>query len=749
MREIQDNSFLGLSALLKLDLSSNRLRIISNKAFAGLLSLKELIITRNNLKSINGEICNFSRLEKLNLNDNAIERIKPKTFDRCIHLKNLYVAFKNRRLSNNALRELKTGTFKGLKQLKILDLSNNKLLTLGENLTDGMTKLHTLLLNNNDLQSINGIFNQEMPKLWELKLAENKLDYLEDGLFKNIFSLFELNLAKNRLWNLPCHLLSHLLVLTKLDISHTKVIFGEDWYNIVHSGYFNNLKALGLADSNMTTPDDHMFKHFKKLQILDLSRNNIQEFLPEVLVNQGESLISLILNGNDLQSFQTYHLMRHYRLRELHLAKNKIEYFNNENRSDINRIHILTLDENNVRVITHNCFSSMSLLRILSLKNNPLVDLASEPFYGLIRLQNLQSTREYLCCLVPGTVERCKPIPNQEQLSTCENLLAHRSLQIFVWIVGILALIGNTSVIIMHWIWRRKFHRHLVPTFLISNLAFTDLLTGFYLIIIAVADQIYHHNYAQYSEFWLRHPFCVFACFLTCVSSIMSVLMMFVITIDRYICVVYPLSGKRLTIKSASAIVTFFWLVSISYVAFPLMFGFGKSADDRIYQYSSVCLPMNIHNSFFRIWILTSIAITVLIWIIVSILYLAMFISIQRTRMAVENCRNIREDDKRIAGRMLIILLANLACWMPFYIVMVRSMLDSEVQIYTLPFIAVFVLPLNSSINPYLYTFSGSTSMTRSQRTNKKLSKDYSTASSKRLPSLPTFSTIFKELSPL
>ena len=301
----------------------------------------------------------------------------------------------------------------------------------------------------------------------------------------------------------------------------------------------------------------------------------------------------------------------------------------------------------------------------------------------------------------------------------------------------------------MHWIWRRKFHRHLVPTFLISNLAFTDLLTGFYLIIIAIADLIYYHNYAQYSEIWLRHPFCVFACFLSSVSSLMSVLMMFVITIDRYICVVYPISGKRLTIKSASTIVGMFWIVSISYVAFPLMFGFGKAADDRIYEYSSVCLPMNIHNSFFRLWILTSIAITVVIWIIVSVLYVAMFISIQRTRMAVVKSRRVRDDDRRIAVRMLIILLANLACWMPFYVVMVRSMLDSEVQIYTLPFIAVFALPVNSSINPYLYTFSGGATMTRSKKEMKKSSKDYSTGSSKRIPSFPTFSNILKEFSPI
>jgi len=64
--------------------------------------------------------------------------------------------------------------------------------------------------------------------------------------------------------------------------------------------------------------------------------------------------------------------------------------------------------------------------------------------------------------------------------------------------------------------------------------------------------------------------------------------------------------------------------------------------------------------------------------------------------------------ESQMAKRMVVIILTDFLCWMPVIIIGILSLCgqfhDPEKQAYV--WIAVFVLPVNSSINPILYTFS-------------------------------------------
>ena len=65
-------------------------------------------------------------------------------------------------------------------------------------------------------------------------------------------------------------------------------------------------------------------------------------------------------------------------------------------------------------------------------------------------------------------------------------------------------------------------------------------------------------------------------------------------------------------------------------------------------------------------------------------------------------------QDSTLAKRMMFIILTDFACWFPVIIInilaLTGNLYDPTEQVYA--WIAVFVLPINSSINPLLYTFS-------------------------------------------
>ena len=76
--------------------------------------------------------------------------------------------------------------------------------------------------------------------------------------------------------------------------------------------------------------------------------------------------------------------------------------------------------------------------------------------------------------------------------------------------------------------------------------------------------------------------------------------------------------------------------------------------------------------------------------------------------LILENSTKTGLRESQMARRMFFIILTDFLCWMPVILIGLLSVLgkfhDPEKQAYI--WIAVFVLPVNSSINPILYTFS-------------------------------------------
>lgn len=83
----------------------------------------------------------------------------------------------------------------------------------------------------------------------------------------------------------------------------------------------------------------------------------------------------------------------------------------------------------------------------------------------------------------------------------CEDLFGWWSLRCGVWVVFLLALLGNGAVVIVLLFGRSKID---VPRFLVCNLAMADFFMGIYLGILAVVDA------STLGEFRVSVSWCVF-----------------------------------------------------------------------------------------------------------------------------------------------------------------------------------------------------------------------------------------------
>ena len=314
------------------------------------------------------------------------------------------------------------------------------------------------------------------------------------------------------------------------------------------------------------------------------------------------------------------------------------------------------------------------------------------------------------CCLVRGLHSVTDCLPEPDQFSSCENLIRLPALKVFMWILGLSALLGNGYVVVMRMIptssKSKKRDMARVQDTMVGHLAIADSLMGLYMIIIASADVYYRNQYAYFAEEWQTSVLCKMAGFLSILSSESSVLFMTIISVDRYIGVVFSTSKVKLKPKTAKIAAYIAWSVTFAVSIIPVVarsyFG------DAFYGRSTVCLALPLTTKRPPGWqysVALFLGVNLVCFIIMIYCYFNIYTTAKSAASQVGRNSETRKKEIKLAIRMAFLVFSDMCCWMPI-IIMVILALTGVLHIPSISYawIAVFVLPLNSSLNPYLYT---------------------------------------------
>ncbi|XP_059609436.1 lutropin-choriogonadotropic hormone receptor [Phlebotomus argentipes] len=286
---------------------------------------------------------------------------------------------------------------------------------------------------------------------------------------------------------------------------------------------------------------------------------------------------------------------------------------------------------------------------------------------------------------------KCFPIP--DALNPCEDVMGSHWLRGSVWIVVLLAVFGNTAVLIVLFSNRSDVT---VPKFLMSNLAFADLCMGFYLLLIAAIDAHSMGEYFNFAYDWQYGSGCKAAGFLTVFASHLSVFTLTIITIERWFAITYAIYlNKRIKLRAAANIMIGGWVFSTVMAGLPLL---GISN----YSSTSICLPMEARDSYDVSYLITVLAINGLAFVIIVICYAQIYYSLgKETRQAA---RNASSGEMTITKKMALLIFTNFACWSPIAFFGLTALAGYPlIDVAKSKIILVFFYPLNSCANPYLY----------------------------------------------
>ena len=233
--------------------------------------------------------------------------------------------------------------------------------------------------------------------------------------------------------------------------------------------------------------------------------------------------------------------------------------------------------------------NSITPFGVIDLRQNNLYSLTSKPFGGFNKSTVVLVENEAACCFI--TTINCSATIPRSQFLTCGRLLSNQIQRVFMWILGIFALMSNLSVLFFRY--RNKKKQNKVQRLLISNLSISDMIMGVYMIIISSADLYYRKSFP--SEFWRVSFACKFAGTLSVLSSEASVFFVTLISVDRLIGIKFPLSNYRIGTRTSRMLSLLLWTITIAISVFSTIL---SSIDPDWYDVSEVCtgLPLSRKN---------------------------------------------------------------------------------------------------------------------------------------------------------
>ncbi|KAJ6663218.1 hypothetical protein lerEdw1_010354 [Lerista edwardsae] len=535
---------------------------------------------------------------------------------------------------------------------------------------------------------------QVLSSATELDLKKNRISSLVAGQFVTYGSLEKLFLQDNRIVSISRSSFARLGKLQRLYLSYNNI---TELQPLVFQD-LRRLEWLILDHNKITGLLPLVFEGLKSLLFLDLHDNSLRALPNTSICTEMPELNWLDLEGNQFQTLQSSDFQGCSKVTVLILNRNKIEWIQPGTFSPLKQLVELNISYNPLHQIFLDEFDHVPHLRSLNLEGLDIPNIHICMFEKLTNLSHIYFKRFQYCSFAPH-VRSCKP--NTDGISSFENLLANVVLRFFVWVVAFLTCFGNLFVIFMRSFVVTESSKH---TMAIKSLCCADCLMGIYLFFLGAFDLAFSGEYNKHAQAWMASTTCQLVGSLAMLSSEVSVLLLTYMTLEKYLCIVFPFSHYGASKKWTRSILATIWLLGLLLTLLPFLC---KESLRKFYGQNGVCFPLHSDGTEsqgsrgYSTGIFLGLNLVAFVTIFFA--YSSMFYSIHTTAARTAQ-RSIFSMEVAVAKRFFFIVATNALCWIPIFILKILSLLDMEIPGTTASWVVIFILPINSGLNPILYT---------------------------------------------
>ena len=606
-------------------------------------------------------------------------------------------------------------------QIQVLDLSDNNIVQIKVNAFQNFNNVEYLFLFQNELNELDADLFLHLSSLMELQLDNNMLQRLPPNIFHNLRRLEILYLNNNDLSSLPHGVFHDLLSLMHLTL-HENRLTKLHQYN-------------------------RLFDGLKCLQNLEIDNNVIVKW-PARMLTELINLKVLLGNSNQLEMIEANAFQGLLNLTFLQLSNNSLTHLDHDLFVDMVSLAYLDLSLNQLKTISN--IQHLTKLTLFFLRNNSLTWISHDSFSSDSNTLRLFVSQQEACVCYASHLN-CSAADDRSPYLTCDRLLSEEALEVVMWLLGLNALGGNLFVLF----WRQKgAQTNKINSMLLQNLAASDLMMGIYMLIIASADSYYGDNFPMQSETWRSGITCRIAGAFSIISSEASVFFVTLISIDRFISIRFPFSMRKPGKIITRLTITLTWMIAIVFGTVPSILSglnfefydnshvciglplaltktydnevdlipfeiFGTYGDESLTAYFDVITPQEKgleNGNFFSTAVF--LGLNCVCYLVILGCYIEIVRDVHKSSKQAGRSQEMKEQI-RLTSKVTAIVATDFCCWFPIIVLGILV----QTRVIELPpsvfaWCVTFVLPVNSAINPYLYTIVEIVSQYRHDRKN-------------------------------
>ena len=485
----------------------------------------------------------------------------------------------------------------------------------------------------------------------------NSLNYSKTGI----------RLSPNFIERLPKSLLS--LDLSRNDIRNVTPLIG-----------LSNLLYFYINDNQVTSIDREAFKYSTSILLLNLVRN------PVVLIAS--------------YSFLPLHKLSSLDLNHLHLQE--LSHFTF---AGLDKCLSLNLSNNRLRELQWGMFEGLTNLRVLDIRRNNLVVITSVITKALPRIKVVHLDNIQFCCLFEKATTCYGATVYGDE--SCDYLIPNTMARYVGWITATLSLILNLGSFVC---WRKRGDISVIAV-AVCGLNSSDLLMGVSLFLVLFMDfQSRGAFVAQYSATWRETCQCLLASYLSVISYQLSMTFLAIIYFFRLYAIRFPFKVKRNKPYRKIAIITVLSFSLSLGLGTWLLYSYQSGSTVHIKAVNSMCniAPVIKNTNAFNPGYITILFTNMSLY---SVITTCAWLIVHDTNSQLRSMSTglLPTSPKRILdSRQLIIkiILTWTCTTVSFLGLMVTSAGIFESILGDInQWLAFLALPLNSIVNPALYTF--------------------------------------------
>ncbi len=470
-----------------------------------------------------------------------------------------------------------------------------------------------------------------------------------------------------------------------INCNNVSIIF-EQVHKVFVAVRFENL-ALG----NLNT-----LPHFLNIMFLVLVKSGIKQLCVRKTLT---SLMLLDLSFNSFEKLEKNCYSSLAKLKAIKLDNNAIGFVHSKSLVNLSVLLSLDFNGNPLTTLAENVFAGCQSLKIIYLDNTTMADTNKAAFPSF-EVDVIATDNYYICCVA---LERVRCTAEKPWHISCSDLLPDQIIQIFYICVSCLSFASNGLSIAVHiltWKDNRVFSVHVL--FINSG----DTLCSLYLQIIWIADLLHAGIFLFNEKHWRSSPGCFAASEIVLWFTLSTQLLLIFLCLGRLMIVLQPVDTKfkRLSfvVTSLSCVTIFSFLVSLA-----IIFSAKFVAVDLP---TGLCLPfVDPTEGVLVIKVITWLTVTsqTISSVIIVFLHAFLVFQLSKTQKSVQKAKSSQDSNVVLLCQLVLITVSNILCWFPTNTIYVTALFLTRYPINLVIWSTVTLMPLNSIINPSVFSFMG------------------------------------------